>query len=804
MKVSLNWIKEFVDIDLSPDDLAHLLTMIGLEVEGMETVGHSLDDVIVGRIVKVRPHGDADRLSVCTVDAGRERVDVVCGAPNAVEGACAPLVLPGGRLPDGTVIEETRIRGAQSTGMLLAEDELNLTDDHTGLMILDSDLSPGCEFLSAFSFPDAVFEIAITPNRPDCANVLGIAREIAAATGTSLRKPEISLDESGPSIDDVTSVTILDPDGCPRYAAGVISGVKAGPSPFWMRYRLYHSGVRSISNLVDVSNYVMLEMGQPLHAFDYDRLREHRIVVRRADAGESFTTLDGQTHTMNAENLMICDGERPVALAGIMGGLNSEIYANTANVLVESAFFDPITIRRGAKRLGISTEASYRFERGADIGGVAHALRRAIALMCRLAGGRIARGIVDNYPKPWVPPVIQLRTEHTNRILGTTLNTAMLKQYLRSFEMDVRETDEERLTVKPPSFRVDIHREVDLIEEVARGCGFDQIPLTYPSIRPSEGGDSPELKIRADVRAIMTGLGFSEIITYSFISPDSADILGAGPDSRLRSFVSLLNPLTVEQSVLRTSLIPGLMGAVKTNMAHDEKGLKLFEWGKVFMHKNDATLPSESICLAGVITGLYQDKAWYEDGRYCDFYDIKGAVEALLSAMGLEDICFKREEQGPGYDADVFAGIYCSDRRIGQAGKAASKVRRAYDLKEETIYLFEMDMASVNGLLAAVREFRPFPRFPAVFRDISLLVERQVESATIMEIIRREGGELLESVQIFDLYEGDKIDSADKAIAFRIAYRSAHETLSGERINRLHEAIIHKIREETGGRLREG
>ena len=804
MKVSLNWISEYVDIEMPPEDLAHLLTMTGLEVEGMEPVGQALDDIVVGRILGVRPHPRAERLSICTVDAGRDRVDVVCGAPNAVEGVLAPLILPGGRLPDGRVIEETRIRGELSTGMLLAEDEMGLTADHAGIMILDPDLVPGARFSSVLRFPDDVLDIAITPNRPDCANVLGIAREIAAATGKRVRMPDIQLNEAGPSIEQLTSVTILDPDGCPRYAAGIIQGVKPGPSPFWMRYRLHQCGVRSISNLVDVTNYVMLEMGQPLHAFDYDRLKENRIVVRRAEEGETFITLDGQNRTMNRENLMICDGEKAVALAGIMGGLNSEIFSSTENVLIESAFFDPVTIRRGARRLGLSTEASYRFERGADIGGVESALRRALSLMSRLSGGTIATGLVDNYPKPWTPPHIQLRVGHANRILGTSLSQAAMKGYFEALEMKVHNDNAHELVVTPPSFRVDILREVDLIEEVARCYGFDQIPLTYPSVRPSEEGDSPELYLQEQIRSILTGLGFSEIITYSFIAPESADILGAEQNSPLRSFVPLLNPLTVDQSVLRTSLIPGLMGAVKTNMDHDQKSLRLFEWGKTFVQNGEDQLPSERIFLSGVLIGPAQEKSWYQDERSCDYYDMKGAVEALVKGIGLRGISFKQEEGAPGYDAHLFAGIYSSDTRIGQLGKVASHVLGAYDIKDQNAYVFELDVQPILMRCLETIKFKPFPRFPAVLRDLSLLVDRHTESARLMEVIRTEGGELLESVCIFDLYEGEKIDPSEKAIAFRISYRSEHETLEGERINRLHGAIIQKIREETGGRLREG
>ena len=356
MKLSFNWLKDYVDLNMSPDELAHLLTMIGLEVEGVEPVGGSLDDVVVGRLLSVDPHPKAGRLFVCQVDAGMDKVQVVCGATNLEQDAVVALGLPGVRIPGGTIIKESHIRGEVSKGVLLAEDEMGLTDDHTGIMILPSDLSPGTSMASAFPLADWVLDVDITPNRPDCASVTGIAREIAAVTGQKLRKPDMEIKETGPAIGDLSSVTIIDPAGCPRYAAGIIQGVEPGPSPFWIRYRLYLSGIRSINNIVDVTNYVLMETGQPLHAFDYNRLRENRIVVRRAEEGEIFSTLDGESRRLGSETLMICDGERAVAVAGIMGGLNSEIFAGTRDVLLESAFFDPVTIRRGAKRLGLSTD----------------------------------------------------------------------------------------------------------------------------------------------------------------------------------------------------------------------------------------------------------------------------------------------------------------------------------------------------------------------------------------------------------------------------------------------------------------
>jgi len=804
MKVSLNWLKDYVDIELPPSELGQRLTMIGLEVGGIEAVGQSLEDIVVARILEVTPHPKADHLSLCLVDTGREQVQVVCGAPNVEKDALAPLALPDVVLPDGTLIKESKIRGETSTGMLLAEDEMGLTDDHSGIMILPPGLTSGSSLPSVLPLADWVLDVDITPNRPDCACVLGIAREIAAVTGKKLRRPEIHIDEKGPPVEDLSSVTIMDPSGCPRYAAGVIQGISLGPSPFWIRYRLYVSGIRSINNVVDVTNYVMLEVGQPLHAFDYNRLRENRIVVRRAEEGEVFTTLDGETHALNREILMICDGERPVALAGIMGGLNSEIFGGTENVLLESAFFDPVTIRRGSKRLGISTEASYRFERGADIGGVTVALRRASSLISQLAGGKIARGLLDNYPKAHTPPKIDLRVDKTNRLLSTKLTKDVMEGYLKVLEMEVQDVNENVLRVQPSSFRVDITREVDLMEEVARLSGYENIPVTNPVVRPSEEREPPELILRDQARSMMVGMGFTEIITYSFISPDSADILGATGASPLRSFVKLLNPLTVDQSVMRTSLIPGLLATVKTNIFHDERDLKLFEWGRVFIGQKERDLPLEKTVMAALMIGIYQHKTWASGERYVDFFDIKGAVEALLKGLGLQESIFERESGIPGYDPELCSSIYCSGSLMGHVGRVSNRAMAVYDLTEEEAYLFELDIQALLKKLSQVKKFEPFGKFPAVYRDISMIVKRELESRQVIEIIRQEGGELIESVRVFDIYEGKNMDPSEKALAFRICYRSKQETLDGVKVNRLNESIIDRIRQETGGRLRGG
>jgi phenylalanyl-tRNA synthetase beta chain len=804
MRVSLNWLKDYVDIDIPAKDLAERLTMSGLEVEALEPLGQSLQEILVAKILSIRRHPDADRLFICHMDTGDGEVPVVCSAPNLETGVMVPMALPGTRLPGGIIVEESQIRGERSVGMLLAEDEMGLTDDHTGIMILPSDLPPGAKVPEVVPLEDWVFDIGITPNRPDCACVIGVAREIAALTGQKLKNPEIKIAEGNTPIEDLSHVTLVDSEGCPRYAAGMIQGIELQPSPFWMRYRLHASGVRSINNVVDVTNYVLLEMGQPLHAFDYDRLRENRIVVKRAEDGETFSTLDGQSHTLNSEILMICDGERSVAVAGIMGGLNSEIFAGSKNVLVESAYFDPITIRRGSKKLGLSTEASYRFERGIDIEGVITALRRAVMLIHQLAGGQIVKGLIDNYPRPFSVPVIELRIDKTNDFLGTSLSLETIAGFLKALEMGVEEVDPNVIRVAPPTYRVDITREIDLMEEVARLEGYDKILVTSPRIRPSDEGDIPGLVLCDKTREIMVGLGFTEIITYSFISPDSAEFLGAGKGSPLRSFVKLLNPLTNDQSVMRTSLVPGLLDAVRANILHGEKDLKFFEWGKVFIHNETAQLPQEEPFLGTIMTGMWDHKAWYREERDVDFYDTKGAVEALLTSLGLDGFLFKRDHNPPYCHPEVSSQIHFGDTVIGYVGQILPEVMKSYDLESVTAYLFELDIKNLLEKMPERKAFEPYARFPAVFRDISLIVGRGVASAEVQEIIESAGGELIETAELHDLYEGGKIDPSEKAFTFRICYRSKKGTLDGQEINRLHETIINQIRQKTGGRLREG
>jgi len=795
MKVVFSWLKEFVDIDIEPEKLAELLTLKGLEVGECYPTGTGLNEIVAGKILDINKHPNADRLYICDVDTGEKTISVICSAPNLKKGMIAPVALPGVKLPNGVKIKKAKIKGVESEGVLLAEDELGLTDDHSGIMELPSDVSPGTPINQALPIEDWVLDVEITPNRGDCASIIGIAREVSAITGNPLKMPVISYPETEEKAEDIGSVVIKEPDKCKRYSAGIIKDVQIKPSPFWMRYRLYLSGIRAINNIVDITNYVMLEMGQPLHAFDLNRLKGPKIVVRCAERDEEFTTLDGVTHKLFPEILLICDAERPVALAGIMGGLNSEIEEDTKDVFLEAAFFDPITIRRGAKLLGISTEASYRFERGVDIEGVVRGLKRAIYLMYKLAAGKPAKGVIDNYPRPYKPTSILLDPEKANRFLGTELSKEEIKTYLGALHMKVREENKGKLEVIPPSFRMDISREVDLFEEIARLNGYENIPTTLPYIRPSEEEEAVELEIEQKLKEIMVGMGYTEIITYSFISPEHKKLIGIPGD-----FIKIINPLTKDQSVMRTSLVPGMLETIKTNINYGEPNLRLFEIGKLFLNNEGGVKEKLSLC-AG-ITGLYEKKTWYSKERKADFYDIKGAAETLLKSISPKSFSFKRDVPPSWYEEEEFCVVESQGKRLGQMGKVAEKVLSALDI-EQDIYLMEIDLDSVVNYFLEPTRFKPFSRFPAVYRDISVIVKKEVESRQIEEIIKEIGGDIVESVHLFDLYEGGKIDPSEKALGFRIWFRSMKGTLEKKEVDKIYERMIKEILEKTKGRLRE-
>ncbi|MGQ9922255.1 MAG: phenylalanine--tRNA ligase subunit beta, partial [Desulfobacca sp.] len=599
MRLSINWLRDFVPLPVSPQELAEKLTLAGLEIDALETLTPAFTGVVVARALAVEPHPQADRLQLVLVDDGREQHRVVCGAPNVQAGGLYALAPPGAVLADGKPLKAAKIRGILSDGMLCAEDELGLSDDHSGLLALPPQTPVGADLAEILGLHDVVLDVAVTPNRPDCLSVLGLAREVAALYDVPLHLPQIELIEDPEPVARYAQVTIADPENCPRYTARLVVDLEVRPSPFWLRRRLQVSGLRPINNLVDVTNYVMLEYGQPLHAFDFHCLRQGRIVVRRPGAAETaFTTLDGQSRPLVHETLLICDAEQPVAIAGVMGGLDSEVTTATKQVLIESAYFHPPSIRKTAKRLGLSSESAYRFERGVDPEGVIPALNRAAQLMAALGSGRILRGLLDACPRPLSRPRLTLRLSRTNAVLGTALAKPQVRDLLRRLQMPPSAEEEDTLTVQVPSYRRDLTREIDLIEEVARLHGFGNIPVTLPRVQMWARRPSKEARLREQVRELLAGMGFTEVINYAF-QPErfTSQLLGT---HEAPPFVRLANPISEEQAVMRVTLLPGLVENMRRNAAHLSRDLKIFELGMVFQPQAGAQLPQETLLLAGL------------------------------------------------------------------------------------------------------------------------------------------------------------------------------------------------------------
>ena len=794
MKASLSWLKAYIDIRMDVGRLADRLTMAGLEVETVEDRYAYLETVVVGRIGAVQKHPNADRLVVCTVENGTEAVPVVCGAPNVRPGMLSALALPGTELPSGMKIAAGNIRGRLSEGMLCSEAELGLGPDASGIMELDGGLEVGAALNRALNLSDPVLEIGLTPNRPDCLSIMGIAREIAAFQGRRIRRPEIEMPAPEGPVHQLTSVEILAPDHCPRYAARVLEQVRVGPSPFWLRDRLMSVGLRPINNLVDVTNFVMLETGQPLHAFDFDNLAGRRIVVRTAREGEVFVTLDGKERRLNAETLMICDADKPVAIGGVMGGMNSEIEESTARVLIESAYFDPVSIRRTAKRLGLNTDASHRFERGVDPLGTVYALQRAALMMAELAGGNLVEGYIDVNSGLEGPQPLELGVAATNRLLGTRFDAGRIAGLLRSIEFVAEPRGEDTVEVRAPSFRVDISRPVDLMEEVARLAGYDGIATTFPSIAPTGREPDRRRDCRDKIRSLLTGMGFSEAINYSFISRDSCDRLRLAPDDERRRQLPLLNPLTEDQAVMRTSLVPGLLETVSRNFSRQVNQLRLFEVGKIFLSRGTDSLPEEPEMLAGVMTGPRWEAPLYCREAECDFFDIKAAVEGICAGLAIEKVGFTAVEDDacrytqPGQSAWVFSGA----KRLGLVGRVHSKVSRQYDLKQP-VFIFDLDLERLLEVIPQQRIAAPIPRYPSTSRDITLIIDREIEARAILEQLDGMGEELIDDFYLFDVFEGRPIPAGKKSVSIRIVYRSGEGTLEDEQVNRLHEAVGRRL-----------
>ncbi|HPD55664.1 MAG TPA: phenylalanine--tRNA ligase subunit beta [Smithellaceae bacterium] len=800
MLVSLKWLKDYVNISLKAEKLAERMTMSGLEVEAIKEIVPAFTGVVTAKIISVKPHPNADNLSLCEVTDGAKKYPVVCGAKNIKAGDIVPLAKVGATIPGGYVIKEARLRGELSEGMLCSEAELEIGDDASGIMQLSHGFKLGLPLEKALDLKDTVLDINVTPNRADCLSMLGIAREAAALTNKKIKIPEIRIKENDQSIKRLTSVKIMDPELCPRYTARMIKNVTIGPSPVWLKTRLEAAGMRAINNVVDVTNFVMLEMGQPLHAFDFRFLEKGRIIVRKSKKDEEFVSLDGKSRKLTDDTLLICDGVKPIAIGGIMGGLNSEVKEDTSTILLESAYFNPQSIRRSARKLGMPTDAAFRFERGVDPEGVVRALNRAAQLIADLSGGSVCRGYIDEYPqKIKTVKNIKLRLTRVHQITGTKIPTAEILKILRSLEMKVNAAGKGVYRVKPPSFRMDLTREIDLIEEIIRIYGYKRVPETLPDISITETRHNYQ-DMEKRLRNVMNGMGFSEVINYSFIAPSSLDNVLLPTDDKRRNVVAISNPLTEEQSIMRPTLLVGLLDTLKKNINNGYGNLKIFELGRAFIHRQKGKLPEEKNFCAALMSGAKTDDLWGLKTP-TDFFDLKGCLENLFFDLKISNIKFAASPSEPFLHPGKSCTVFSGEIPLGCMGVIHPQIMAKLDLKQDACF-FEINTDLIAQASKTVVNYADFSRFPAINRDVAFVLDKKIEADYIINIISNLNEDLLENVVIFDIYEGKGIPEGTKSIGFRFSYRSAQRTLTDSQAGEVHERIIRNIVDLTKAKIR--
>ncbi len=801
MKVSLKWLHDYVDPGLPPEETAARLTMAGLEVKAIHRTGGSWQNVVVAEVISVSPHPNADRLRLATVNLGNRTQTVVCGAPNVAAGQKVPFASVGAWLRDGHTgqpaqLKPAKIRGVLSEGMICAEKELGISEEYSGIMVLPPDAPVGMPLADYLG--DVVLEVEITPNRPDCMSVKGIAHEVAALTGRTIKSPDLGYIEGGQPIASLASVEIADPDLCPRYCASVITGVKVAPSPPWLQQRLTACGMRPINNIVDATNYVMLEYGQPLHAFDYDRLADHKIIVRRAREGEVIISLDGSERKLDPGMLVIADPRHAVAVAGVMGGLDSEISEVTTSVLVESASFNPASIRRTSAGLKLRTEASMRFERALSRELTMPALRRVTRLILQIAGGTAASGVIDVYPGKLEEKWLRLSAARVRGLLGMELDIESIERTLGLLGFTCRGAGpSDEIEVMAPYWRSDVQGTADLVEEIARIIGYDRIPLTQLSAPIPAHEPAPRLDLREALRDAMVGCGFQEVLTYSLTSGASISKLYPSGQSCGPEPMKVANPLSQEQSVLRTTLRANLLACFARNEKYEDGGIRLFEIGKVFRPR-DKGQPNEVEMLCAVLGGPKLPVSWRGQAGVIDFYDAKGVVEAVFDRLGIV-VAFAPSTADETFRTGRAAVINAGGATAGALGEVHPKVAEGFELGR-TVYLLELDLEVLLPLAPATRRYQPLPKYPGVIRDIAIILERSVEWSRVERLVR--SFPLVVSCQPFDLYEGKQVPEGKKSLAFRVVYLSPDRTLTDEEAGKVHQQIIERLGQELGAVLR--
>lgn len=792
MKVLYSWLQDYVEIPWSADILAEKLTMAGLEVEELQRWPIADKNIKIGRILDVEPHPNSDHLFLCRTDVGDQTISIVCGAPNTKAGNLVPVALPGAILPGmQEAIQESTIRGVISKGVICSEKELGISDDHSGIMILPQDKVVGSLFQVSDFADDWVIDIFITPNRGDCMSVIGIARDIAALSGGSIRWPELQLKEDSQTADSQISLEIIDTEGCPHYSARIIRDITIADSPQWMKYRLEACGLRSINNIVDITNYVLLEVGQPLHAFDLEFIKSGRIVVRSAEQGETFITLDEVNRPLSENNLLICDGEKPVALAGVMGGRNSEVTGDTKHILLESAFFNQKQVRLSSSGAGLSTEASKRFERGVDPQKVVWANNRAADFMSNFTGGRIQQGIVEVNKMPKVESYVTFRPERCRQILGADIRNNQMTAILEGLECSITE-EKENLNVLIPTHRWDLTREIDLVEEVARISGFHKIlPKTKSSIIVDKIGGKTEEAAVDYLKNVMLGLGFFEVITPNMGGIRQKEFIREGEE-----LVNLTNPLNEEMAYLRPSLIPGLIDVMEWNKNRNIEDIRIFEIGKVFSRAGAGL--NESLMFGGLVTGDSMPRHWSRSRVLIEIYELKGIIETILLKIFLDSyefICYDKLNLDQAFTINIEKEI------TGYCGKLPDLYSdRAGDIP---IYVFEFQLDRIiKKILKHEPKYVPISRYPRVKRDLVLLVDREISAGEITNSIKDKAGPYLKELELFDLYQGKQIPPEKVSLGFSLSFGSTERTLPENEVNTIIEQILEHVSRKHQAMLR--
>ncbi len=797
MKFPISWLKELVDFEDTLEGLSDKLTFAGLEVEHIETIGGTFEGVVVGKVTTIEQHPNADKLSLCTVEYGAEEtMRVVCGAPNVEVGTHYPFAPVGTTLPGGFTLKKAKIRGEVSMGMLCAKDELGLGEDHSGLLILDASAAPGTPLAELMPKPETIFELEITPNRPDCLSIIGIAREVAAIYGTDLKLPSVEIKETTEAVDALVSVDVQNADRCPRYTARVLKNAKVGPSPDWMKNRLEACGIRAINNVVDITNYVLLETGHPLHAFDYTLLKDGQIIVRRAAQGEKFTTLDEVERELSPEMLVIADPDKAVALAGVMGGANTEIKEDTSTVLLESAGFEPSGIRHTAKALGLSTDSSYRFQRGINTDTVEWASRRAAALMTELAVADLCAGVVDAYPAPKTKTQITVKWANICKLIGLEIPAEKMLQIFQTLEISVLESDDQGATLEIPMFRDDLTREVDIIEEVARMNGVDKIPEKLPTAQVIGGAHDDRTRAVNACRKNLAGLGAREILNYTLVNNPLLDLFGKDDERE-----ELPHPISAEQSVLRTSLIPQMVESLGRNKSRQIDDAVFFEIGRTF---TKGAVQTEKVCLGVMGTpgraALDTQRALSEEEI---FLWLKGVVVNLLAAQKVTKIKFQGLENAPAFEEGRALKVMSGKVQLGVIGLINSKARKEWRLNDP-VAAAELDLEPLVSNVWKTGVVRDIPLYPSMERDFAFIVDEAVQHQDILKAINGGAPAELEKIELFDIFRGKGIEKGQKSMAYKFVFRSPKKTLTDDKVNKFHEAVGQRVRKATGAVIREG